>query len=223
MEAAVGELRAAGLDPTGKLFIDVGANIGTSTIDALLHFGFGRAVCFEPDADNVRLLRANLVLNQLDERATVHALAVSNRDGFGTLQRSPTNSGDHRFSTENGAGRGQVACARLDRFVEEGAVDAGQVGLVWIDAQGHEPQILAGATRLLEAQVPVVLEYCPWLLGESIQDLDQTIAARYSAIVDLGRAADGLPDAHLTPEGLPALGRQFARRGYADLLLLPRA
>ena len=230
MQTAVEHLRAVGRDPAGRLFVDVGANIGTSTVDALVHFGFGRAVCFEPAVRNARLLRANLAWNGLDERAVVHQIALSDVEGTGVLLHSPTNSGDHRFNPSRtvapAAGGGleePAGCRRLDAFVDEGDIDPSDVGLVWIDAQGHEPNILRGARRLLDARVPVVLEYCPWILGPSIADLDAEIARSFSTVVPLNPAAGGgrKDEAPLTPRDLPDLARRFAQRGYADLLLLP--
>lgn len=228
MDAAVTALRAAGHDPAGKLFVDVGANIGTSTVDALLQFGFGEAVCFEPAPDNVRLLRMNLLLNDLDGRARVVAFALSDHDGEGALHRSATNSGDHRFGSANGDAGGAadgpamaVECRRLDAYVEAGEIDPAAVGLVWIDAQGHEPHVLRGARSLLGAGVPMVIEYCPWLLNDAAAELDETVTRHYSTILNLRVLADGGAGARVLPDGLAALGRQYARRGYADLLLLP--
>lgn len=232
MEAAVEWLRSVGRDPTGKLFVDIGANIGTSTVDALTQFGFGRAACFEPAPENVRLLRVNLVWNDLDARADVHGVALSDHDGWGELRRSPTNSGDHRFAAAaNGANGsddpvaagGADECRRLDSFVESGAVDPQAIGLVWMDTQGHEPNVLRGATAILGAGVPIVLEYCPWILGDGIGALDELITRHFGTIVNLNIAAEGPDGAAATLEagGLQALARQYARRGYADLLLLP--
>lgn len=231
MQAAVDHLRTMGRDPAGRLFVDVGANIGTSTVDALVHFGFGSAVCFEPAMRNARLLRANLLWNELDQRAVVHQIALSDVEGSGVLKHSPTNSGDHRFSpSRNGssakAGDGlqePAECRRLDAFVDDGVIDPSDIGLLWIDAQGHEPHILRGAQRVLDAKVPVVLEYCPWVLGPSIADLDAEITRSFSTVIPLNPAAAGgrRQEAALTPLDLPALAHRFAHRGYADLLLLP--
>lgn len=228
MEAAVAHLRAVGRDPAGLAFLDVGANIGTSTIDALVQFGFGRAVCFEPAVDNARLLRVNLVWNDVQDRTVVHAVAVSDRNGAGSLTRSADNSGDHRFTAgTNGSGGGgsgsggSAPCRTLDSFVASGDIDPPAVGLLWIDAQGHEPHVLRGATSLLEAGVPVVAEYCPWVLGAAVDDLNALIARHFGTIVNLNVAADGGgEDMFLDADDLPELARRFATRGYADLLLI---
>jgi hypothetical protein len=44
--------------------IDVGANVGVTTLPALRRFGFERAIAIEPSPDNVRLLRAALALTR---------------------------------------------------------------------------------------------------------------------------------------------------------------
>jgi len=56
-----------------RMFVDVGANIGTTSIPAVLSEGFASAVAIEPEPENVRVLRLNVLLNDLDERITVAA------------------------------------------------------------------------------------------------------------------------------------------------------
>lgn len=226
MEAAIDHLSSVGRPTAGKVFVDVGANIGTSTIDALVLYGFDRAVSFEPAVENLRLLRANLLWNGLDHRADVYPVALSDSDGTGVLLRSERNSGDQRFTAATcgvpGAVEEPAECKRLDSFVESGAIDVAQIGLVWIDAQGHEPNVLRGATRVLGADVPVVVEYCPWILGEAIGELDDQIARSFSSIVNLNAASAAmLEKVDLTADDLPALARRLGGRGHADLLLLP--
>ncbi|MGH9121170.1 MAG: FkbM family methyltransferase, partial [Acidimicrobiales bacterium] len=65
----------------GRTFVDVGANLGTSTIPALKVFGADRVVAFEPMPSNCELLRCNLVLNGVEDRVDVHQVAVSDHDG----------------------------------------------------------------------------------------------------------------------------------------------
>ncbi|MGH9042813.1 MAG: FkbM family methyltransferase [Acidimicrobiia bacterium] len=225
MAAAVRHLGYAGHPPAGRVFVDVGANIGTSTLDALLQFGFGHAVCFEPDPHNARLLRMSALLNDLGDRVAIHQVAVSDEDGTAVLHRSLRNSGDHRIASAaaNGSGEKQaVLCRRLDAFVEVGALDPDAVGLVWIDTQGHEPHVLRGAGSLLAAGVPVVVEYCPWVLLDGAAHLEELIARHFTRVVDLRRAASGDDDAAgLAPADVRPLRDRYARRGYTDLLLMP--
>ena len=228
MEAALEQMAARGLTARGRTFLDVGANIGTSTVDALLHFGFQRALCFEPLADNVRLLRLNILLNGLEWRADVFPVALSNQDGAARLECSTVNFGDQRVCQvaagpiEPTGDDEWVDCRRLDAFVDDGVIDPDQVGLLWIDTQGHEPRILEGAKRLLEAGVPTVVEYCPWLLLERAAELEELIAEHFGTVVDLRAASAGVDgEALLDPSELPRLRKQYAAGGYTDLLLLP--
>jgi hypothetical protein len=69
------------------VFVDVGAHIGAVTVAVLLDNPQARAICVEPIPDNVGVLRQNLELNGLTERATVIAAAVGTktvRMGSGT-------------------------------------------------------------------------------------------------------------------------------------------
>jgi FkbM family methyltransferase len=226
MAAAVRHLRAAGRPVDGKVFVDAGANIGTSTLDALLQFGFARAVSFEPDAANARLLRLSAQLNDLGPRIEVHTVALSDHDGTVGLRRSHSNSGDHRVVAldSNGHGNGHgppppggetVECRRLDSYFGPGGSAPGDVGLVWVDTQGHEPHVLAGAPALLGAGVPFVVEYCPWVLLEGAAALEAQIADHFSLVVDLREGAE------LVPADVPRLRARYATRGYTDLLLVP--
>lgn len=150
-------------------FLDVGANIGTSTIPALVDHGFARAIACEPDPDNYRLLELNVQVNGLHDRVVSLQKALSDEEGFAELARSKSNWGDHRL-LENSSERPSKLAKRellsIERTTIDGLIrDLGlapvDIGLVWIDAQGHEPQILAGAQALLASGTPVVFEYSP--------------------------------------------------------------
>ncbi len=225
MDVALAGLDAHGLSPEGRTFVDVGANIGTSTVDALLEFGFGGAVCFEPGGDNFRLLQLNLALNDLDERARAHRLALSDADGPARLQVSSSNSGDHRIST-NGAppqgGLEDVECRRFDSLVEAGEIDLDAVGLMWVDAQGHEASVLAGATTAMEARIPMVLEYWPTLLGTALPRLHEQIQASYTSLVDIRLLAHGIEDGAVLPvAAVGDLDARYSGDHFTDVLLLP--
>ena len=62
MEAAFAALAHNGgpADFEGRLFLDMGANIGTATLTAVAHFGAGGGYAIEPDPANFRTLSVNL-------------------------------------------------------------------------------------------------------------------------------------------------------------------
>lgn len=206
-------------------FLDVGANFGTSTIDALLHFGFARAVCFEPERSRVRLLKANLALNDVDERVTVHPIALSDRDGQGVLERSVTNGGDNWLLPEGSGATptsAPVPCRRLDSLVAERSVSLDKVGLVWIDAQGHEASVLGGAQQLLAADIAVVVEYCPWATRspDVLHDLETLIRDHYRSFVDVHVLALGGDDPERTTKDIGQLRDRYRGEEHTDLLLM---
>lgn len=153
----------------GKTFIDVGANIGTTTIPAVLEHGFARAVAFEPEDDNFVTLRINALLNGLDEAVLAVPLAVSNAVGSSDLVVNRAQGGKHWIATDDekrSLARPSdeivtIETTSLDQVAADGDFDPKSTGLLWIDAQAHEGHILEGATRLTALGVPIVLEWDP--------------------------------------------------------------
>ncbi|MEX0790163.1 MAG: FkbM family methyltransferase [Actinomycetota bacterium] len=229
MGAAVDYLKQAGGASPGPVFVDVGANIGISTLDALLHFGFEKAVCFEPDSRNFRILKMNLVLNDLDEKVSAHRMALSNCEGERLLQRTDGNSGDSQLVTPTDAGgpgggdREMCEITRLDCYLDAHPGLLEQIGLLWIDAQGHDPLVLQGAERLMKRGTPVVVEYWPkGLRAHSALDLFETLAGdNYSSVVDLRVLSDGnLAQATIPTSEIRSLRGYYLDEEFTDLLLL---
>jgi FkbM family methyltransferase len=229
---AVGQLEkrggVQGLEGLG--FLDIGANIGTASCLALRFHGARHAWAFEPAPENVRLLRQNVVANGFEDRMTVHACALSEHDGAVLLEICEANSGDNRVRTATAAqspgliGEAEwptveVPARRLDSLIEEGAIEPESIGLAWIDAQGHEGQVFAGAHRLLEASVPIVCEFWPYGLGRAggLERFCELVAGSRDKFIDLGR-----PGAEARPtSGLLDLAGNLEGMLFTDLLLLP--
>jgi FkbM family methyltransferase len=212
----------------GRRFIDVGANIGTATITAISVFGAEDAIGFEPAHDNFKLLQCNLILNELSSRVRVFQVALSNSPGTATLELSPENCGDHRVrmagSTGNDAMREgewatvEVQLVRLDDLIAELNVNMRDVGLVWIDTQGHEGHVLEGAAAVLRSHVPVVLEYWPYGLRRAggLNLLHSIIAENYSTVVDLSPSGE---TSSYPAHDIHQLAAEY-EGGLTDLLLI---
>ena len=167
-------LNSAGYSVNKSLFLDVGANIGTHTIHALKG-GFQNALCIEPDYENYKLLLINQVLNNVSDRCQNICAAASISDGRSILEKSPINFGDHRVVSgiphidnihreENWCNE-KIKTFRLDNIFDDLNID--NVGIAWIDTQGHEGHVLQGARRLMLASTPVVIEFWPYGLSRS--------------------------------------------------------
>lgn len=237
MTLAFDALRRVGgpADLAGKRLLDLGANIGTTTLTATACFGAEGSYAFEPDPVNFRNLSVNVAANGLGERVTTFELALSDSAGTVAFERSDWNAGDHRVRSEAGAtgdafdeaGREliEVRAAPLDELVEAGEVDLDQVGAVWVDVQGHEGQVLAGAQSLLDRAIPMVIEYWPYGLRQAggHERFHELLGAAYDGWVDLG-GPEGRPGTRVQPlEEVRALDATLTGPDdHSDLLLLPR-
>lgn len=167
-------LDTSGVGINKSLFLDIGANIGTHTIHAL-QFGFQRALCIEPDCENYKILLINQILNNLSDRCDNICAAVSNRDGVSTLEKSPLNFGDRRVKMNMNYGNDihdegnwnneEIRTQKLDTIFND--LQIGDVGIAWIDTQGHEGHVLEGATKLMLSSAPIVIEFWPYGLSRS--------------------------------------------------------
>jgi FkbM family methyltransferase len=227
----------AGVDTVeGLCVLEIGANIGTETVSLLVRHGVERVVAIEPDAENVRFLRANLALNGVQERVAIYEMALSDVDGTVVLERSEDNWGDHRVRGTGSFGPDlhdeglrkttEVPARRLDSLVDAGEVDLDEIDLVWMDAQGHEGHILSGAERLVAAGVPIMTEYWPYGLSRvgALDRFHALVTRHYRTIVDLRE-----PTVALAAERVAELADRYAADGsvgspvaYTDLLLIPR-
>ena len=80
---------------TGDTVLDLGANIGYYTLIAAHKVGDrGRVIAFEPDPDNIALLRHNVLLNGF-ENVDVECAAATDRCGQAYLWKNRSNWGGH--------------------------------------------------------------------------------------------------------------------------------
>lgn len=214
-------------------FVDVGANIGTHALRAL-QIGFDRAVCIEPDALNFRLLRINQILCEVESRCLNANVAASNGDGEASLALSFINHGDHQIVMENDHYSAYGDSARLmqpiqlrplDAILDSMGVSASEIGLAWIDTQGHEGHVLDGAEEFLRAGVPFVAEFWPLGLVRSggwkrlrtiLSDLDRPI-------YQLGSSARDAPLPAVSIEDLDRLfeeWRSHPNGPHSDLMVI---
>jgi FkbM family methyltransferase len=204
LASAMKALRRIGV-PRRGIFVDVGANIGTTTVAALAHHGFPTAVAYEPDPLNSALLRANLALNGLESRARVVEAVVSDAPGSVHLTGSEKHGG-HKVSS---AGWPVDAVALDDEIHED-------IGLIWIDVQGHEGHVFLGAERLLHSRPPVVVEVSPGhLKTDGTYDGFLKAAQAYKRFLIPGKR----PASHPISKLEATLGAQG--QGHVDVLLIP--
>lgn len=184
-------LEAAGRDWRGTTFLEIGANFGVYSLPAVAEYGFARAVAYEPDPSSYALLERNIERNNLSDLVSAYQAALSARAGELTLSLGSGNAGDNRIIDGDDANGGRttvrVPARTLDAEVAAGRIPLSDLGLVWLDVQGHETDVLEGASDLLAADVPIVLEYCTAMMpADARRQLDDQIDSRFDVLVDLG-------------------------------------
>ncbi len=197
IDTAVNALAAAGRLHKDAVFIDVGAHIGTHTIYALRSGRFSRAIAFEPEPRNARLLAMNLELNGLSQSAIVVRKAAGASAGNAVLHLHPRNTGAHAIGVApslDGQVALEVPMVRVEEELEFLGVAPSEIGLIWIDAEGYEPQVLDGLAGLLSRSVPVAFEFTPSRYSAAKkQQLVGQLAAHYSTFQSLGLRDAGGP------------------------------
>lgn len=213
--------------------IDVGANIGTVCIPAVREGYFRGALAFEPDVRNYRLLCRNIETNGLSGSIQAFNVALSSARGAAELELAADNFGDHRIRTgspstgpqrfDEGARRTvAIRIETLDDVLHDLGLEPCDIGLLWMDVQGHEPFVLKGADNLVAAGLPVITEFWPYGLsraGVMAGEFCRQVADRFSWFYDL---ADEPP----RRQPASAMAQMFEKyRGidFSDLLLVPTA
>jgi len=221
-------LTQRGYAVTGRVFLDVGANIGTTSVMAITRLGCSHVFSFEPSQTNIRMLRHNMLANGLEERITPVCAAVSDRPRDIEMRLCDTNSGDHRVndpeaSVHDGREIVTVEAVSLDAWLDDQSFDVADIGVVWIDAQGHEPYVLAGASQLLCSDTPIVCEFWPHGLREAkcLDRMCEVLTTCGREIIDLGPPAQAGKPLVLKTNDLGLLADRYpGTNNFCDLLLL---
>ncbi|MBO9712549.1 FkbM family methyltransferase [Sphingomonas sp.] len=134
----------------GEQAVDVGANIGYTAALLLNRVGAsGRVTAFEAHPGVFAELRANVARRRNADRVTCVHAAVSSRAGHATLHIPRDFADNHGIASLETLGEDDelvtVEAVTLDAALGE----AGAVGVLKIDVEGHELAVLDGAAGLL--------------------------------------------------------------------------
>jgi FkbM family methyltransferase len=191
LERVLRILAEHGVDASAKTLVEVGANIGTTTVAAVRHHRFAQVVALEPEPGNFRVLRLNLVANDIDSHVHALQVAASDVDGEARLRVSTRSSGLHELvaaEEDDPADTVVVRAVTLDTLAREGVFTTDEVGLLWLDAAGGEAPVLAGAATLVATGVPVVAAVRPGHPGwERARDELVGLLSGYTHFADVRR------------------------------------
>lgn len=153
----------------GGYFIDIGANIGTTCIYFKKKIDTDvNILAFEPEEKNYRLLRANLLLNGLEESAVAENYGLSQESGQKTIYVNPRNPGGNSVVFASGQESEEIQMVSLDGYLAERGISPGEIKYLWIDTEGFEPAVLKGAENTLRGgDFPVLVEFNPYLWNDA--------------------------------------------------------
>jgi FkbM family methyltransferase len=158
MQRLAETLHANGLRPADLLLVDVGANIGTTCLNAYVA-GFRRFLAFEPDALNFALLSRN-VAGLADAEVTLLNVAAGAAGETRTFYRHARNLGSHTFVPPLGWHRGEASEIRIERLADR--LPPATPFVLLIDTEGFEPAVIAGAqTEIMSDCRAIALELTP--------------------------------------------------------------
>jgi len=132
--------------------LDIGANIGNHSLFFSKYYD--RIYSFEPNARTFQLLKMNTSLVNNIECFNV---GLSDTERTATLSTDPSNCGaaslGKRFDG-NRAFQQEVKLRTLDSF---GDIYSHEIGLIKIDVEGHELDVLKGANQFITKNRPTIL------------------------------------------------------------------
>lgn len=155
-------------------FLDIGANIGTTTVHVAKNIAPDlQVLAFEPDELNFKLLSRNCELNGC-KNVRLCNFALSDCSGVRALQVFDYNRGkckilpdseaeeckvsaaDENLNTEN------VTVCKLDDYLREQGISGDEICYIWIDVEGHESSVIDGMMELLTGyHPPILMEFTP--------------------------------------------------------------
>lgn len=197
--------------------IVAGAHVGAVLIP--LAKAAGRIVGFEADATNFGLLSRNLILNHI-ENALVHNVAVSAADGRAVFARNSINTGNSSIATGASPAGVEVPMVRLDTALS--ALD-GDIDLLLMDIEGHEPQALAGGSHTLARTQRLYIEFAPEHLHQHGNDPAALLFALAADFPLLYLLENGIVHEYPAIQGCKQLLAASTRRGFLRNLLFSRS
>lgn len=212
----------------GRVMIDIGANVGTTSITRALLGDFNTVYAAEPDPANYACLVRNVVTNRVRGLVLPDRVAIGDSNGDMTMRT--LQSGTHHLVTRSSDVRQSdhvtVPCLTLDTWVERIGIDLSEVGFIKSDTQGWDLRVLAGAPGVLgHKHIAWQIEFSPPMLqraGGAVADAYLSMEAHFTHFIDLrGESGARVRPISQLRDALAYV--EAGRRRYTNLLLYTSA
>ena len=178
------------VDDSAGYFLDLGANIGTTGIYFTSKLAPNlKLLSFEPDSENFKMHRVNIILNDMEDKATLVNCGLGNEVSELTMYRILTNPGANSLVNSDAIAQKlpeTIKIIPLDSYLAENKIAAQDVKYIWIDTEGFEAQVLLGMKNLLrENPAPMFIE-CnlkAWDESGCFEEMMALLAEGYSHFV----------------------------------------
>jgi FkbM family methyltransferase len=135
-----------------KTVVDLGANVGFTTLYLSQYLPEARFVCVEPEPSNISLLKHNL--RSMRNRVKVIEGAVADRSGEAWFARSAPSWGGQLV--ENGVKGTPVRCYTMDEIIRAAGLSV--IDMMKVDIEGAEKQLLSGRKDWLRNVKLLIIE-----------------------------------------------------------------
>jgi FkbM family methyltransferase len=132
--------------PEGGVLLDLGANIGLTSLWLWKRFGFSKVIAIEPDDDNLAMLRENFRLNGVPGTVVKGLVGPAGSTALFAAH-------DHAVLGRVGTEGAVVDVVDLNRLLKDE-----RVGLVKIDIEGAEQDLVSGNLGWLDNAQAVIAE-----------------------------------------------------------------
>lgn len=194
--------------------INIGAHIGSTCIPAVKSKLFNNVIAFEPFPINFNLLTTNIYLNSLDKNIKAYNIALSNKKKKLFIKQYGVNTGDCRILFKKKKNTYEIDCHLLDEFTKN---YNRKNSLIFMYAQGHEPEIFLGAKKTILKKIPIVTEFMPSLFNAKWIGKMSLLIKNYKYFYDLKKNE---PKKNFSIEELENLKDEYiVNKNYTDILI----
>ena len=174
-------IKLVGRNHSKSTLINIGAHIGSTCIPAIKENKFKNSIVFEPTKKTFKLLQSNIFLNGVDDKIKAYNLAISNKKTKLHLAIKKGNIGGNYIST-NKKNTEIVKSDILDNYTYN--LNKNNT-LIFMDVEGHEPNIFLGARKTIKKKIPIVFEFYPSLLNKNWIKKFDIVFKNYKFFYDL--------------------------------------
>ena len=195
---------------SGGALIDIGANIGLTSIPHAVLRDFELVLAVEPEDRNYACLTWNAAANGADMVCRRAAVGAKTGTGILRIRHDPT----HHALAESGKGE-RVDVVTVDQL----ASDIGHVSLIKVDVQGGEADVMKGARDLLsrrEAAWMVEVMSSKSAPADSSESIVSTVEAYFDGFLDLRANFPHIMKAGAFKNYLASMSR-----GHTDFVFVP--